>query len=110
MGFDTSLLRWVVLAVLAPLWWPFVRILWKDFNDTLADEGGIFGRAPGIRERQRIEAEKASRPDPLVSEPWARAAERGKRGLRRNSESLPPPASAPGQSGFGRRSRRGRFR
>lgn len=110
MGFDTSLLRWVVLAVLAPLWWPFVRLLWQDFNSTLAEEGGLFGRKPGIREREAITAEKATRPDPLVSEPWARAHERGQRKLRRNSETRALPGATREARGFGRRARRGRFR
>jgi hypothetical protein len=72
MELNTDLLRWILLIGAAPLWWPFLRTLWRDFDDSLAEEGGVFGRTPGPRELERIRARQAGRPDPLVSEPWAR--------------------------------------
>jgi hypothetical protein len=92
MELDTELLRWILLIGAAPLWWPFLRTLWRDFDDALAEEGGVFGRAPGPRELERIRARAAERPDPLISEPWARRDE---------------PRSA---GSFQRRTRKGGFR
>jgi len=72
MEVNTELLRWILLIGAAPLWWPFLKTLWRDFDDTLAEEGGIFGRTPGPKELERIRARKRGIPDPLISEPWAR--------------------------------------
>ena len=110
MALDTELLRWILLLGAAPLWWPFLRMLWKDFNDTLAEEGGLLGRPPGPREMQRLREERAKQPDPLVSEPWARPGERGRRTLRRASETRQPPrAKAPESASFERKPRQGGF-
>lgn len=95
MEVNTELLRWILLIGAAPVWWPFLRTLWRDFDDALADEGGIFGRAPGPRELERIRRRRAGQPDPLVSEPWARRDERRARGRA---------------GAFGQRPRRGGFR
>lgn len=100
MEVNTELLRWILLLGAAPLWWPFLRTLWQDFDETLAEEGGVFGRPPGPKELERIRARKAGRPDPLISEPWAQAKDKGAGG-----------AAAPGsRSGFQRPPRSGGFR
>lgn len=75
MGINKDILRWVLLLGAMPIWLPFLRILWKDFNRALEEEGGIFGRAPNARDRERIRRERMHEPDPLVSEPWARRGE-----------------------------------
>lgn len=66
----------LVLAV-SPLWLPLVRALWEEFNEAMVEEGGVFGRYPTAREVEDIRRERATRPDPLVHEPWsARERER----------------------------------
>ncbi len=92
MQLDTELLRWILFVAAAPVWWPFLRTVWRDIDEALAEEGGVFGREPGPRDLQRIQERKAGKPDPLHSEPWAR----------------PDAPSASG--GFPRRARRGGFR
>lgn len=92
MELDLELLRWILFIGAAPIWWPFLRTVWRDIDEALAEEGGMFGRAPTGRELEEIQRRKAARPDPLHSEPWAR----------------PDAPSAAG--GFRRRPRGGRFR
>jgi hypothetical protein len=92
MELDLELLRWILLIGAAPIWWPFLRTVWRDIDEALAEEGGVFGRAPGPRELERIRRRKAEQPDPLHSEPWVR------------------PDAPSGSGGFQRHARRGRFR
>jgi len=70
--YNEQILRWLLIFGAAPIWFPFLKALWDDFNSTLAEEGGLFGETPSLRERERIEKEKAKQPDVLVSEPWTR--------------------------------------
>ena len=92
MELDLELLRWILLIGAAPIWWPFLRTVWRDIDEALAEEGGIFGRTPSARELEEIRRRKAEQPDPLHSEPWAR------------------PDSPSATGGFARRPRGGRFR
>ncbi|MBK7877258.1 MAG: hypothetical protein IPJ77_16200 [Planctomycetes bacterium] len=73
---NKDILRWVLLIGAAPIWWPFIRILWRDFNAALRDEGGLFGRAPVGRELERIQREQAAAPPTLTHEPWVRREDR----------------------------------
>ncbi|MBK7642101.1 MAG: hypothetical protein IPJ19_03480 [Planctomycetes bacterium] len=99
MELNTELLRWILLVGAAPIWWPFLRTLWRDFDDTLADEGGVFGRPPGPREMERIRARRAQNPDPLVSEPWVRRDE----AQPRKAQAAPPSRSPAGSQSRPRR-------
>jgi hypothetical protein len=72
MEFNTQILRWLLLLGAAPIWFPFLKALWDDFNSTLAEEGGVFGRAPTRKEIEVLRREKAKQPDVLISEPWSR--------------------------------------
>jgi hypothetical protein len=131
MDINKDILRWVLLIGAAPIWLPFLRLLWKDFNRALADEGGILGRAPTATEAERIRREKLSDPEILVSEPWARPGERraprmrasetnsSSGGATRTRSNAPAPRSStsgfrspgPGASNPGRkRESRGGFR
>ena len=92
MELDLELLRWILLIGAAPIWWPFLRTVWRDIDEALAEARGLDGRAPGPRDLERLQKRKAERPDPLHSEPWAR------------------PDSPGASGGFQRRSRGGRFR
>ncbi len=90
---NKDILRWVILIGAAPLWWPFLRTLWKDFNDALRSEGGLFGRRPSARELERFESERAERTETLTSEPYVRPGERRTprlaRGARKSARSSP---------------------
>ena len=79
MDINKDILRWVLLIAATPLWLPFLRILWRDFNRALEEEGGIFGQPPSPQEIERIRREKLSDAETLVSEPWARRGEQAAR-------------------------------
>ena len=36
-------LRYLVVLLAAPLWYPFMKAIWREMNRSLADEGGILG-------------------------------------------------------------------
>lgn len=36
----------LVVLILAPAWLPIVKALWQEVNDSLVEEGGIFGKVP----------------------------------------------------------------
>jgi hypothetical protein len=96
MEFNKDILRWVLLLGAAPIWIPFLRILWRDFNEALREEGGLFGRAPTPRELEQIRREKLTQPDTLVSEPWVRAGEKRVSRMRSpDSRGGPRPGAGP---------------
>lgn len=99
MEINKEILRWVLLVAATPIWLPFLRMLWKDFNRALEEEGGVFGRPPTAQEAERIRREKLSDPEILVSEPWARRGESRVPKLR---------TPAPGRSGRGPTNETGR--
>jgi len=101
MDINKDILRWVLLIAATPIWLPFLRMLWKDFNRALEEEGGIFGRPPRSDEIERIRREKLMEPETLVSESWAR------RGERRTLRSEPGPSSARNTSAGGAQRSRG---
>jgi len=78
---NTEAVKYTLLAVSSPFWWPFVRELWREFNDILAEEGGLFGRQPTDKEIAEIRRERASREAGLVNE--VREQARSARGKRR---------------------------
>ncbi len=48
MFINKDLIRWALLIGAAPIWIPYLRILWRDFNHALRDEGGLIGIAPQL--------------------------------------------------------------
>ena len=64
-----ELARYLLLALTAPLWIPFVKAIWEELNRALRDEGGVFGRIPGTLEADQIKAEERARESPLLAEP-----------------------------------------
>jgi len=90
-----DVLRWALLIGSAPIWWPFLRTLWRDFNDALREEGGLFGRPPTDRELERLRAERAAQPPTLTSEPLVRTGEHRRTRLGAHTG----PARAPGTPG-----------
>jgi len=69
--FLNLLVKGLLVLVTSPLWYPLVKAVWEEFNEAMAEEGGLFGRHPTARELEDVRRERASRPDPLVSEPWS---------------------------------------
>jgi hypothetical protein len=99
---DKLILKALLLAFTAPAWYPFLKAVWEEFNQALAEDGGIFGRNPTHLELKDIEREKLERPDPLVHEPWLTSEQRlaGRhrmgRGPKPNQSKSPPrPAKGP---------------
>jgi hypothetical protein len=78
---NTEAFKYTLLAVTSPFWWPFVRELWREFNDILAEEGGLFGRQPTEKEIAEIRKARAEREAALVNE--LREQARSGRGKRR---------------------------
>jgi len=70
------LLKAVLMLVTAPAWYPFLKAVWEELNDSMAEEGGLFGRPPTARELEEIEQEKRYKRDPLIHEPWPSREER----------------------------------
>ena len=90
---NKDILRWVLLIGSVPIWWPFLRTLWRDFNDALLSEGGLFGRKPSARELERLEAERGEQTETLNSEPYVRPGERRIPRLARGARRAPTRAS-----------------
>lgn len=102
MEFNKEILRWVLLIGAAPIWIPFLRILWQDFNQALREDGGLFGATPTPRELEAIRREKLTQPDTLVSEPWVKPGERRATRMRSPDARGPgggAPRPGPGPSG-----------
>lgn len=94
MDINKDLLRWVLLICATPIWLPFIRILWHDFNHALRDEGGLIGAPPRGKEAERLRAEKVFDRDRLTSEPILSAKDRVTR--RMQSPGARKPAQARG--------------
>jgi hypothetical protein len=97
MQLNGEMARYLLLAVTAPLWWPFLRELYREMNAALREEGGLFGNSRPSQDLERYSS-------PLVSTPF-RDAQR-----RRPMESRPAARSeAPAQptpsAGFERKRR-----
>ncbi len=56
-GFD--FLKWGLVLVAWPIWAPFAKALWKEFQRAMRPEGGLTGPVPSAGERRRIEAQVA---------------------------------------------------
>jgi hypothetical protein len=95
MEINKEMLRWVLLIGAAPIWLPFLRTLWNDFNDALREEGGLFGTPPGPRQIEEIQREKAHKPETLISEPWVRRNERRAPRMGTRQAAAQPGARAP---------------
>jgi hypothetical protein len=95
MEINREILRWVILIGAAPIWWPFLRMIWADFNDALREDGGLFGKPPSPRELERLRRERANQPDPFWSEPLVRPGDR--RAPRLRSGRTDAPRASDGQ-------------
>jgi hypothetical protein len=96
------LAKLLVIAILIPAWLPVIKDLYKEVNESLADEGGLFGRAPTAEEAKKIERKRRFKRESLVSVPLgqgkqdARANRSNKGADKQNSA----PSNAPKRRGF----------
>jgi hypothetical protein len=67
---NTEWVKYTILLLASPIWWPFVKALWRALNDALRDEGGVFGHAPTAAEMQSLEREYGAHVSPLINVTW----------------------------------------
>ncbi len=86
--FDEMLLKGLLVLLTAPVWFPFLKAVWEELNEAMADEGGLFGRMPTHKELEVLERGKRGKEDALVHEPWLTPEQRmaGRRTLRSPDE------------------------
>lgn len=70
---NAYIIKYLLLVLTAPLWLPFAKALWEEFNDAMREDGGLWGDDPSAVERERIRAEIANEPPRLLNEPIAHA-------------------------------------
>ena len=108
MELNKDILRWVLLIGATPIWLPFLRILWRDFNLALREDGGLLGAPMSARELEDLRAQRQVEPESLTSEPWVRGNEHRAPRLRAPKAR---PTAGPAKPGFrtsGPARRRGR--
>jgi len=57
----------LVVAILAPAWVPIVKALWGEVNDSLVEEGGIFGDTPKKSEAKHLAVQRQASGESLQS-------------------------------------------
>jgi len=67
----TSILKYLILALTAPIWMPFLKALWEELEHALRDQGGLFGNEPTAEQLIEIQREMAMEEDRVVNEPLA---------------------------------------
>lgn len=72
-NYNTELLKYALLLVSVPFWWPFVKALREELNDALRSEGGLFGEEPTAEELAAMNLERGAYVSPMVSEPRERS-------------------------------------
>ncbi len=97
---NKTLIKLLIFAISAPLWWPFLKAVWQELNDSLATEGGLFGAKPSPREAEEIKARQFEADDPLVNEPLLRPGESERSGPRMGGRSPERPSRGPERPHF----------
>lgn len=96
---NSEFFKYVLIAVAAPFWLPFLKALWSDFDRSLRDEGGLLGYGPTptwLEEKRRQEEEgEGEYTSSLVNETWEQARQRGLRTPNGVSTSPPPSTQGP---------------
>mgnify|MGYP003656307014 CR=1 FL=1 len=57
----------MVLGISAPMWIPILKELWKEVNESLAEEGGVFGDVPDEKAAKAINLTRAREGKSMVS-------------------------------------------
>ncbi len=103
-NFNTEFARYIVIALAAPFWIPFIRKVWGEVENALREEGGVFGRSPTPAQLEEIRRQKPTEEDPLVNEPFDRGfAHTAKKPGAKSTQaagSAGPAAAAPRRPGF----------
>ncbi|MCC6408166.1 MAG: hypothetical protein IT453_13470 [Planctomycetes bacterium] len=68
-GLNSEPVKYTLVVLSAPFWWPFVKAMWEELNESLAEEGGLFGEEPDATELARMRGDY-TRETPMVSDPW----------------------------------------
>lgn len=98
LGLNSEPVKYGLVIALAPYWLPFFRSLWRSLNDSLRDEGGLFGRAPTDEQLREIEKVHGFAADDLSSTPKRFAGDEARAQRARTST---------GRASSGRRPSRG---
>jgi hypothetical protein len=74
MHWNSDAFKYFLLLLAAPIWWPFLKALYREYDNALADEGGIWGRRkPESTEEdasaQHVHAARARRGQPPAVRP-----------------------------------------
>ena len=91
-GFD--FLKWGLVLAAWPLWAPFAKALWKEFQKAMRPEGGLTGSIPSKAERLRIEEQVAQEEPSQVHESLAHHKTRLAAGARPGGQ----PSAGPDQA------------
>lgn len=67
-GLNSEPVKYLLIVLTAPFWIPFFKALFKEFNDSLRDEGGLFGLPPTKEKLAEMNRELGKFRSPLVSE------------------------------------------
>ena len=65
---NSDVVKFTLLAVTVPLWWPFLKALYTELNNALREEGGLLGSKPSEQELRRIDQAEGRYESPLVSQ------------------------------------------
>jgi hypothetical protein len=64
--------KFLIILLLSPLWWPVAKALYLDVEAALWREGGLFGRPPTGERLRELERKYQDYEPPLVSKPLTR--------------------------------------
>ncbi len=98
---NSDILKILIVVLGMPIWMPFVKALWREFNRAMREDGGLFGPSPSPLQRAEIVRELSREEDPLVNEPLAHVMSR-QGGSAAASRSSSSPGAAPGRGAAGR--------
>lgn len=66
---NKSLIKYGILLLTSPIWFPFLKAVWEEINLALRADGGLFGKLPSRRDRVELERTSSLDEDPLVNVP-----------------------------------------
>lgn len=73
---NKSLIKYGLLILTSPIWYPFLKAVWQELNTALRADGGLLGKLPSAREREELERNPPPDEDPLVNVPIRRPGEK----------------------------------
>lgn len=75
---NSEAIKYAVVVLAMPIWVPFMKALWQEANESLREEGGLFGEEPDADELAQMHATRGAKETPMVSDPIEeRAGARG---------------------------------